>query len=231
MDSSTLSELNLIAATARGPYYFGDTGPEQRMILDRDHDYVASVQIRQSGGGCVAAVMEGPREKGAELILAALNALPALLTSNAALEAENARLKQADADWHRESYDEGYREGNCDAIGAAGELFDLVLKWATGERQLLDHQDQYTAEDLFDAITSHEQQLCENADDLKARVTALEAKLREAEEVVRPFAALADVMAQIPDSYPCFVSGLQGDHAVQAGDMRRARAFLSRAEG
>jgi hypothetical protein len=52
-----------------GPWRFGNTGPEQRMILDANDNYVCSIQIKQCGGGIIAEAMEGSRKRNAAAIL------------------------------------------------------------------------------------------------------------------------------------------------------------------
>jgi hypothetical protein len=78
--SPAFGRVSAIAAL-RGPWSFGRTGPEQRMILDADERYVCSVQIQQCGGGIIAASMEPQRLARAVAILA----LPDLVAALAAL--------------------------------------------------------------------------------------------------------------------------------------------------
>lgn len=56
------------------PWRSGNTGPDQRMILDANGNYVCSVQIVQMGGGAIASAMEGARHRNADFILEAANA-------------------------------------------------------------------------------------------------------------------------------------------------------------
>lgn len=77
----------LMAQATPGPWGFGRTGEEQRIILGQDGkgSYVANVQIQQFGGGSIAAAMEPTREANAELIVFLRNNADALLSAAEAL--------------------------------------------------------------------------------------------------------------------------------------------------
>jgi hypothetical protein len=61
------------------PLRYGNTGPDQVMILDANGDYVCSVQIVQTGGGMIAQAMESRRLANAALIVKAVNAYAPML--------------------------------------------------------------------------------------------------------------------------------------------------------
>ena len=62
------------------PWRFGRTDmSESIMILDYKNDYVATIQIRQIGGGAISEAMEGPRRANAHFIVRACNSHDALL--------------------------------------------------------------------------------------------------------------------------------------------------------
>ena len=73
--------------TEHTPFRFGNTGPEQIMILDANDNYVCSIQITQVGGGMIAAAMEPARRANAAFIVEACN-------SHDSLKAENERLRE-----------------------------------------------------------------------------------------------------------------------------------------
>lgn len=82
------------------PWKFGNTGPEQRMILDANDQYVASVQIFQTPRQ-MGSWQEPQREAYAAFILKAANAHSSLVE---ALEACEEHFDQrADAEYFTDS--------------------------------------------------------------------------------------------------------------------------------
>ena len=68
-------------AHSPAPFRFGNTGPEQKMIIAADGSYVCSVQIQQTGGGMIARAMEPTRLANADFVLTAVNAYEGLVKS------------------------------------------------------------------------------------------------------------------------------------------------------
>ena len=82
------------------PYRYGNTGPDQIMILTADGQYVCSIQVVQSGGGMIAEAMEEPRKKRGAFIVLACNNHARLLTALKNILQANAEFRDAmPQDW------------------------------------------------------------------------------------------------------------------------------------
>lgn len=70
-----------MTSTAAGhtPFHFGNTGPDQIMILDAGDNYVCHIQVTQTGGGMIAQAMEPKRRAYAAFIVRACNSHEALV--------------------------------------------------------------------------------------------------------------------------------------------------------
>jgi len=67
------------------PYRYGNTSPDQVMILAADGQYVCNVQIIQFGGGMVAEAMQQSRRERAAFIVLACNNHDRLTCENEAM--------------------------------------------------------------------------------------------------------------------------------------------------
>jgi hypothetical protein len=61
------------------PWKFGNTDDDEIMILDATDNYVCHVQIKQIGGGGIAAIIEDMRKEKAAFIVHAVNSHDALI--------------------------------------------------------------------------------------------------------------------------------------------------------